>query len=207
MNDKELQKIIDTKNSTISVLKDTVKKWVREYNMLDACIELQNEKINAYKMSENEANEIIAELKAYKDVNEDFKTAWEELKAENERLKTEIKEKLEIYEKIKDKSAVFTSEFTLASGGVTALKEILELFEKRSNEKVNELEKENKIIRRLNVLSAYDINKLLKKQNKYKSCLQEIETIAERAFAVCDDDCGNANKFKEIIELTKAEEE
>jgi DNA repair ATPase RecN len=27
-----------------------------------------------------------AELKAYKDVNEDFKTAWEELKAENERL-------------------------------------------------------------------------------------------------------------------------
>ena len=33
----------------------------------------------------------IAELKAYKDVNEDFKTAWEELKAENERLKEEIR--------------------------------------------------------------------------------------------------------------------
>ena len=33
-----------------------------------------------------------AELKAYKDVNEDFKTAWAELKAENERLKEEIKE-------------------------------------------------------------------------------------------------------------------
>lgn len=32
-----------------------------------------------------------AELKAYKDVNEDFKIAWEELKAENERLKDEIK--------------------------------------------------------------------------------------------------------------------
>lgn len=31
-----------------------------------------------------------AELKAYKDVNEDFKTAWEELKAENERLKYQI---------------------------------------------------------------------------------------------------------------------
>jgi organic radical activating enzyme len=30
-----------------------------------------------------------AELKAYKDVNEDFKTAWEELKAENDRLKEE----------------------------------------------------------------------------------------------------------------------
>jgi hypothetical protein len=43
--------------------------------------------------------------------------------------------------------------------------------------------------------------------NKYKQTLQEIKSIAERAFAVCDDDCGNANKFKEIIELTKAEEE
>ena len=31
-----------------------------------------------------------AELKAYKDVNKDFKTAWEQLKAENERLKEEI---------------------------------------------------------------------------------------------------------------------
>lgn len=31
-----------------------------------------------------------AELKAYKDVNEDFKTAWEELKAENDRLKEEV---------------------------------------------------------------------------------------------------------------------
>ena len=52
-------------------------------------ITTQQGKIDAYKMSENEANEIITELKAYKDVNEDFKTAWEELKAENERLKRE----------------------------------------------------------------------------------------------------------------------
>lgn len=43
--------------------------------------------------------------------------------------------------------------------------------------------------------------------NKRQMLLQEIKEIAERAFAVCDDDCGNANKFKEIIELTKAEEE
>ena len=42
---------------------------------------------------------------------------------------------------------------------------------------------------------------------RLKSCLQEIKAIATRAFAVCDDDCGNANKFKEIIELTKAESE
>lgn len=43
---------------------------------------------------------------------------------------------------------------------------------------------------------------------KYKETLQEIKTIAERAFAVCDDDCGNANKFTEILDLiTKAESE
>jgi len=33
----------------------------------------------------------IAELKAYKDVNEDFKTAWEELKAKNFELKESLK--------------------------------------------------------------------------------------------------------------------
>lgn len=32
----------------------------------------------------------MAELEAYKNVNKDFKKAWEELKAENERLKEEI---------------------------------------------------------------------------------------------------------------------
>ena len=42
-------------------------------------------------LSNGELQEEIAELKAYKDVNEDFKTAWEELKAENDRLKEEIK--------------------------------------------------------------------------------------------------------------------
>lgn len=34
-------------------------------------------------------DKIIAELKAYMDVNEDFKKAWEELKAENEKLMAE----------------------------------------------------------------------------------------------------------------------
>lgn len=42
----------------------------------------------ADKISELEQEN--AELKAYKDVNEDFKTAWEELKAENERLREEV---------------------------------------------------------------------------------------------------------------------
>lgn len=55
---------------------------INEINFLQA----QNEglkKQNAELQKEN------AELKAYKDVNEDFKTAWGELKAENELLKEE----------------------------------------------------------------------------------------------------------------------
>lgn len=65
-DDKELQK---------AVIEELLKE-----------LSTQQGKLDAYQMSENEANEIIAELKAYKDVNEDFKTAWEELKAENDRL-------------------------------------------------------------------------------------------------------------------------
>ena len=52
----------------------------------------KEQECEALQMSENEAGEIIAELKAYKDVNEDFKTAWKELKAENEELKKIINE-------------------------------------------------------------------------------------------------------------------
>ncbi len=52
----------------------------------------KEQECEALQMSENEAVEIIAELKAYKDVNEDFKTAWKELKAENEELKKIINE-------------------------------------------------------------------------------------------------------------------
>lgn len=50
--------------------------------------------------------------------------------------------------------------------------------------------------------------KRLEQENaELKQTLQEIKAIAEIAFLLCDDDCGNANKFQEIIKLTKAEEE
>ena len=42
------------------------------------------------------------------------------------KTKKEIEEKLKIYEKIHKNSAVFSSEFTLASGAITALKWVLE---------------------------------------------------------------------------------
>ena len=63
-------------------------------NLIGRCNKLykKEQECEALQMSENEAGEIIAELKAYKDVNEDFKTAWEELKAENEKLKKIINE-------------------------------------------------------------------------------------------------------------------
>lgn len=100
MNTEEI-KLLQAQNEALKQqnisLQKEVKQWKHEYEMLDACIESEQRKIaelqgklDAYKMSENEANEIIAELKAYKDVNEDFKTAWEELKAENKKLKKEL---------------------------------------------------------------------------------------------------------------------
>lgn len=41
------------------------------------------------------------------------------------RTEEEIREKLNIYEKIEKQSTVFTSEFTLANGAITALKWVL----------------------------------------------------------------------------------
>ena len=38
----------------------------------------------------------------------------------------EIREQIEIYKKIQENSAIFTSEFTLANGAITALKWVLE---------------------------------------------------------------------------------
>ena len=55
--------------------------------------------------------------------------------------------------------------------------------------------------------NSEELEQLKAENDKLRTCLQEIKAIATRAFAVCDDDCGNANKFKEIIELTKAESE
>ena len=52
-----------------------------------------------------------AELKAYKDVNEDFKKAWEELKAENARLKSCLQEIKEIAELPSYHSKLIFNEF------------------------------------------------------------------------------------------------
>lgn len=84
--------------------KQKILEWVR---IIKRILDKENaelkDKLDAYQMSENEAQKIIAELKAYKDVNEDFKTAWEELKAENERLKEENKLIRQLHKDLSDK--------------------------------------------------------------------------------------------------------
>ena len=149
-------------------MKDFFENLLSNGELQEKVAELQG-KIDAYQMSENKANEIIAELKA-----------------ENDRLKEEIKEV---------KKYQYEQEFLE--------KEIEEQREKnkRLTCKILEVKALNET---LNVqCTSQDCTQL----RKLHQTLQEIKAIAERAFAVCDDDCGNANKFKEIIELTKAEEE
>ena len=51
------------------------------------------------------------------------------------KTKQEIEEKLKIYEQIKENSGIFTSEFNLLIGAITALKWVLEIDEVE-NEKV-----------------------------------------------------------------------
>ena len=48
------------------------------------------------------------------------------------KTKQEIEEKLKIYEQIKDNNSIFTSEFTLSSGAITALKWVLEVIEAKN---------------------------------------------------------------------------
>lgn len=49
------------------------------------------------------------------------------------KTKEQIKEKLEIYKKIKKQSAIFTTEFSLSLGAVTALEWVLE--EEQTNDR------------------------------------------------------------------------
>ena len=49
------------------------------------------------------------------------------------KTKQEIEEKLKIYEQINDNSSIFTSEFTLSSGAITALKWVLEIDEVKND--------------------------------------------------------------------------
>ena len=49
------------------------------------------------------------------------------------KTKQEIEEKLKIYEQINDNSGIFTNEFTISSGAITALKWVLEIDEVKND--------------------------------------------------------------------------
>lgn len=77
----------------IAELAKEVEQWQHEYEVLDACCELAQGKIaelkqdiEAYKRSEQEASEIIAELKAE---NEKLKAQLEVLEEDNKKLSSE----------------------------------------------------------------------------------------------------------------------
>lgn len=62
----------------------------------------------------NKLKEENAVLQAYKDVNEDFKTAWEGLKAENDKLKEEVETRDNLIDHFRDEAlyrATIASEY------------------------------------------------------------------------------------------------
>lgn len=135
----------------------------------------------------NKLKEENAMLQAYKDVNEDFKTAWAELKAENDRLKEEVKEV---------KKYQYEQEF-------------LEKEIERLKEEIREYKKHSKC-----AWKCFE-GTLCEEGEKYKTCLQEIKTIAEaNQFDFAKGSIISyqtikevAKNFEKILELTKAEEE
>lgn len=69
------------------------------------------------------------------------------------------------------------------------------------------LKAENERLKRENEIITGMHNSSSNRFDKLYSTLQEVKAIATRAFAVCDDDCGNANRFTEILDLITKEEE
>lgn len=64
---------------------------------------------------------------------------------------------------------------------------------------INELEQENAKLKEATDSLLSIQYTLADNCNKYYKALEEIKKISKIAFAVCDDNCGNANKFMDII--------
>lgn len=76
-------------DKTVSVLKNIIKKWVREYNILDGCLELEKNKIAELK-AENKCLKQEFEIESLTD-----KTTGETIYRSN--LVNKLKEKLATY--------------------------------------------------------------------------------------------------------------
>lgn len=128
----------------------------------------KEQECEALQMSENEAGEIIAELQAYKDVNEDFKTAWKELKAENEELKKIINEA--------KSSSLDLKSFLVCEAVQNEYEQQLDQLKVDRGEALKQLE----FVRTLNTVKEAETRKLSK-------ALAEIKEIAEIFCNACQE--------------------
>lgn len=128
-----------------------------------------------------------AELKAYKDINEDFKTAWEELKAENDRLKSQLDFEVQ-------KKEVLETENERLKEDYIKLSQQKDLDNVRWQKRCTDLHIEDKA-----------------KADKYWLVLQEIKEIAEKECKDCldkrSDSCWICPYYPILDLITKAEEE
>lgn len=98
---QKLQKFKDDNNINdydlgleIGLSSDTILNFRKGRDILPRSLDKIAEFFKTYVTPEQKICNLLranAELKAYKDVNEDFKTAWEELKAENAELREKLK--------------------------------------------------------------------------------------------------------------------
>ena len=88
MTDKEI--IIDGVDVSECEFYTTMEDCVGIHDLCEQLDDYCSIKKDCYYKQLKRLEQENAELKAYMDVNEDFKTAWKELKAENERLKEKI---------------------------------------------------------------------------------------------------------------------
>ena len=141
---------------------DEINKLKEENAKLNAIIDGYQPKIQALKVE-------IAELQAYKDVNEDFKTAWEEIKAENERLSSWLasseKQRMEVCNVIhKKKEQIQTLKYMLFDEKEIPKDKFTMYYRIAQNERRTK--------------SHRDLCTNIVK--KYKQTLQEIKEIAEQ---------------------------
>lgn len=162
---------------------EDVQRLQAENAKLNAIIDGYQPRLQALKVE-------IAELQAYKDVNEDFKTAWEELKAENERLKISERDLNRICQGLK-KYIETEKSYTLKYH--------------KTLQEIKQLKAEIKLLK--STMKQENYVRTFEENEKLKQTLQEIKEIAENTYEMCAI-CGNAKYFKKIIDIiNKAEVE
>ena len=115
-----------------------------------------------------------------------YKAVVLKLTEENEELKKEIN----LY-----KSSIISNHDRAISKRFTELLEENEELKEENKKIQKRLERYKNANERLYDAQVDDFNFT---KTKYKQALEEIREMAKIAFIVCDDECGNANKFAEI---------